>query len=354
MSINKYIKFFDINSNHYRGNKTDIDVETLYENHIYKVDCPGVDWNNGRKRFIFLGTLDSALDYGDQVVIFHNKSKINLLNFSLENRNNSIKYIKKLSVFDSYLAYCLQCMYGIYNDFNSFKKFNLSIDDIINETINIFKKVNVSYIRFIECYLLCLLIPYGLSSLIKENINIFIININKKYRNNNIIIAIKFVMQDGKIKIYIEYQNRFTKIYLVNNENLFPTRVSYLHLDKLVIRRLNEKSRKIIYQNIPYKINGIYSNDDFINNGICRIIMDIFKLINIEKHGNTCIVSDYVIFNNTLLMPKYIIIKKYDDNDELEGYILQPINNCNQSGVFSIKLTNYQIYNTLDEIIQIL
>ena len=357
MSINKYIKFFDSGQLHYRGHLTQIDDKIQYEDFTFKIECLEKDWNF-KKQYLFLGTLDSALNYGDLIIVFKNIHKINLLNFANDNKINAIKYIKKLSLNDRFMAYCLQSMYGLYNNIESFNKFGLSSEQIINETINYFKNIRVQKINIVECSILCLLLPYGLSNIIRlsnKNINEYIIKINNNYNNEKINMLLKFIFIDGRIKIYIEYHNKFSKIYIVDNNNLVPVRVSYMHLDRLVIKKFNSKCRKIIYKNNSYKISGIYNDDPYTNIGICKIIMDILKLLNIEKHGNTCIDPDYVVFNNIIIKPKYIIIKKYDDvNDDLIGYILQKTPKCILSGVTNIKLSNYKIYNTLDEIINLI
>lgn len=349
MSVNKYIKIFDINSKHFRGNYSDIDNETSYDTHLFKQDCP----NKSIKRGMFFGTYNAATLYGDIVTIYENKKKINLLDFSSDKVSNSIIYLNKLAIKDRFLAYCLQCMYGIYKDFNNFSRFNLSPEQITNEIISYFKKFKIFNIKAIEGILVTLLIPFGISIILTNIVDEYIIKVNKKFGKKKIIILFKFYMKDGQMRIYFEHHDKYSKLYIVENE-ILPSRISYLYFDRMIINKFNSKNRRIIYKKNKYQINGIYTDNTSKNQGICKIIMDIYKLLNIEQSGNSCIYNDYVIFTNTVQMiTKYFIIKKFnDETDELDGYILQPLKECTEDGVHNLQLSNYTVYKTIEELFE--
>ena len=350
-TIEKYIKIIDPNEFHYRGNIIKKDTSFDYFNFEYKYEC--FNRYKIKDNYMYVGPLDSAIIYGDIITIFVNTEKINLLNFSLNNTKNMKVYLNKLSKINKFLAFLMEFIYGMYDDIYHINTYDLTVDEIVDITINFFEQHNKNEYRKIKDVhligvLILLLIFYGLSYIFKNKEN-YEISINKIFNKIPIILKINFDFEKKKLTFY--KNNKYFKIFFFNEKMFKPKRLSYFYLDKMYISMFNKTYKKIKISGNTYSINGIYTDDKFVDSGMCYFTMEILLLLNIENQGNTCIVSDYILFNNFDIGPKYLIIVDGEESND-QKYYLQRINkSCSVKDRFSFtKLDDWTLFNSYNEL----
>jgi hypothetical protein len=349
-TIEKYIKVIDSNEFHYRGNIIKKNNQFNYFNFEYKYEC--FNKHKTKDGYMYVGPLDSALIYGDKITIFVNIEKINLLNLSLSNTKNIKIYLNKLSKINKFLAFLMEFIYGMYDNIYNINTYDLTIDEIADITIAFFEQYNEEKYRKINDIklsgvLILLLLFYGLGYIFKNKEN-YEISVNKVFNKIPIIFKINFDFEKKKIIFY--KNNKYHKIFFFNEQMFEPKRLSYFYLDIMFIMMFNKKYKKIKISNNKYLINGIFADDEFTSSGMCYFTMEILLLLNIENQGDTCIVSDYILFNNFDIIPKYLLILNNESNDQ--KYYLQRINNkCSSIDNFSfVKLDDYVSFKSLKEL----
>jgi hypothetical protein len=230
---------------------------------------------------------------------------------------------------------------------------NLTVDEIVDITINFFEQYNKDKYRKIKevhliGVLILLLIFYGLSYIFKNKEN-YEISINKIFDKIPIILKINFDFEKKKLTFY--KNNKYFKMFFFNEKMFKPKRLSYFYLDKMCISMFNKKYKKIKISGNTYSINGIYSDDKFADSGMCYFTMEILLLLNIENQGNTCVVSDYILFNNFDIRPKYIIIVDGEESNDQKYYLQHIDKSCRIKDYFSFtKLDNWTLFYSLKEL----